>query len=176
MYNSIACVGSRETPLQHLVWMEKFAADLVSRGATIVSGNALGADQAWARGGNSVDPSKVILCLPWTGYEAKAVVPGNQVVSLDDSPVLERRQLMKIASTHHPAWSVLSAASQKLHSRNVMILSLANRLVGYLNHGKLGGGGTGMAFRLAYTYTIPSYDVSEEKIRLALTENPDKLA
>ena len=57
----IACIGSRATPPLVLDWMRQAGALLVRAGHRIISGNAPGADQAWAAGGNTADPTQVTL-------------------------------------------------------------------------------------------------------------------
>lgn len=75
----IACIGHRNAPASLVPWMEHAGAEIVKAGHVIVSGNAIGSDQAWARGGNSVDSTKVELWLPWAGYNRRAIVEGNIV-------------------------------------------------------------------------------------------------
>lgn len=170
----IACVGSRETPHDVLAWMEKLGAEIVRRGHCIITGNAPGADQAWARGGNSVDPSKVYLRLPWYGFESHAIRPENNVLTVGDLGAEVLTHCMRVAATQHKRWAQLSPAAQKLHARNVMIVEPATFVLGSLNPGKLHGGGTGMAFQLARALGIRTVNVrssewaSAEKLVQAL--------
>jgi hypothetical protein len=76
-----AGIGSRKTPPDVLAGMEKLGEVLCHQGWWLRTGNAPGADQAFARGAGKVDPGKVVLYLPWPRYEAGSVVPGNHVVS-----------------------------------------------------------------------------------------------
>ena len=110
----IACIGSRETPPHILQWMEETGAAIVRLGFTIVSGNAPGADQAWARGGNSVDPDRVELCLPWESFEALAVHSKNTTRALHDRA---HKRYFDIAEANHPARSRLTPGGQRLHAR-----------------------------------------------------------
>jgi len=158
----IACVGARSTPPEILRWMEKMGAELVRRGFSIISGNASGADQAWVRGGNDVDPAKVKLCLPWRSFEAQAIHPGNVVAVLDELQSSEKVSYFHLAAKYHPAWDQLMLGARKLHARNAMIVEPAQELVGYVDHSRPGGGGAGMAFRLADGhFGIRSWDVSK---------------
>lgn len=160
----IACIGSRETPPAVLRWMESAGAELVRTGHTVVSGNAPGADQAWARGGNSVDPAKVELCLPWAYFESSAIVTGNVLRQL----VLDKFvDAWKLAQQLHPRWDRCSDGARRLLTRNVMIVQGSDRVLGYLNRGKKGGGGTGFAFKIARHLDVKAYDVSEPEIREA---------
>jgi len=121
--------------------MEKMGAELVRRGFSIISGNASGADQAWVRGGNDVDPAKVKLCLPWRSFEAQAIHPGNVVAVLDELQSSEKVSYFHLAAKYHPAWDQLMLGARKLHARNAMIVEPAQELVGYVDHSRPGGGG-----------------------------------
>ena len=74
-----ACIGSRRTPPAYLKLMEYLGEAIVENGDWVVSGNCKGADQAYAKGANKVDPTKVLLYLPWKTYETSALVKGNEV-------------------------------------------------------------------------------------------------
>ncbi len=151
----IACVGSRETPADVLAWMERFGAEIVHRGGHILTGNAPGADQAWARGGNSVDPTKVHLRLPWVDFERQAIHPDNDVTVLEHLGIDAWRHCAALASAQHKRWLQLSQGAQKLVARNVLIIEPATLAIGYLNAGKVGGGGTGGAMRIAGLVGVP---------------------
>jgi hypothetical protein len=164
----IACIGSRETPADILRWMTLAGAKLVTAGHTIVSGNAPGADQAWAKGGNIINPTKVELCLPWDNFEEHAIADGNvvrplRIVNAEGYPAAE----MELAAQLHPRFGDLTNGAQYLLARNVMIVRDAKYVVGYLSHGKKGGGGTGFAFKIARHFGIKAYDVSKPGIREA---------
>ena len=159
----IACIGPRSTPPDILKWMEEAGAALVKAGHTIVSGNAPGADQAWARGGNSVDPSRVELILPWRDFEAQARHPQNVFRWIDAEPD-GGRSVWKIAAELHPRWSALNLGAKRLIARDVLIAKDVLRVVGY-NEG--GGGGTGFTFKVARHFEIETVDVSRPEIREA---------
>jgi hypothetical protein len=154
----IACIGSRETPSNILRWMEEAGANLVRAGHTIVSGNAPGADQAWARGGNSVDPTKVELCLPWRDFELHAYRHGNRITPSDATA-------WRHAAGLHPLWDHLRDGPRRLLARNVKIVYGSTRVLGYLaGHG---AGGTAFAFRIAEYFDVPTFDVARPEIREA---------
>lgn len=162
----IACIGARATPPDMLALMEKAGARLVQRGHTIVSGNAKGADQAWARGGNAVDPTKVTLCLPWKNHEREAVVPGN-VVQIFDSNRLTDRSYLEIAAKHHPRWEACSRGARLLLGRNVSILAQADAVVGWID-AKNPGGGTRAAFHVGNSqFGLPVWEVPDAE-RMAI--------
>jgi len=162
----IACVGSRETPPEVLRWMERMGAAIVEAGYHVVSGNAAGADQAWVRGANSIDPTMVRLCLPWADYEAAAIHPRNAVTILDDETPRGRRYFDR-AEAVHDAWSRMTPGGQRLHARNAMIVDGALTVFGYTNGGS---GGTTSAFKIAELLGITTYNVRNPSVRLGVME------
>ncbi len=162
----IACIGSRETPIDILPWLIDRGAQIVSAGHVVVSGNAPGADQAWARGGNRIDPGKVTLCLPWHGFEVGAMHAKNITRTLDAPMRDTERHYYNLAASLHPAWTNMPQGAQRLHARNVMIVEGSRVVFGYVG----AGGGTAMAFRIARHLQIPCHDVSDPKVRLKFDE------
>ena len=160
----IACVGARGTPPHILKWMEETGAKIVHAGHTLVTGNAPGADQAWARGGNSVDPKKVELCLPWGDFEEKSVHLDNVVRVFDGED-----RYLKIAAGCHPRWKVVSPAGRCLQARNIMILEGSVMAIGYLDMRKRSGGGTGGVKRAAErVFKILFHSVGDPAVRATL--------
>ena len=154
-----AGIGSRQTPPHILKKMTLYGAEMASKGFYLRSGNAQGADQAFALGANSVDPGKVLLYLPWKRYEEQAIVEGNHYFfnphnQFEDAAI-------KLVKELHPAPEKLSQGALKLHSRNVAIL-LGNRLdrpvelVVYWSPKGEAIGGTGMGLRIAKKFGIPT--------------------
>jgi len=160
----VACIGSRETPIHILRWMQHTGEAIVRAGYTIVSGNAPGADQAWAQGGNRADPSKVVLCLPWNGFEEKTIHPDNIVRILDGESPRGKRHFDR-AEAAHDAWHQMTPGGQRLHARNAMIVDGALAVFGYVN-----GGGTRTAFKLAQMLGVPTYDVRNPAVQKAVLE------
>jgi hypothetical protein len=160
---SVACIGSRDAPAEAIIRMEELGKHIASKGFIVRTGNAVGADQAFARGANTVDPSKVYLYLPWRSYEKNAIVEKNIVTgyNLENAPHrLER--YTKLASENHPAWEYLSPAVRKFMLRNAAIVWNADLVLAHLNHSRQGGGGTGHGWRVAESLNIPRIDLSQE--------------
>ena len=143
----IACIGTREIVSDERRMLEEIGAWLVSMGYIISTGNALGSDQAFARGGNSVNPAAVELWLPWESYERAARVPGNVV---HKSPQLWMHELSQL---EHPAWDRLSQGARRLHARNAGIVKGCTLVVALPGLSRPGGTGQGM--RLAKRLGIP---------------------
>jgi hypothetical protein len=157
----IACIGSRKTPIHILGWMKNTGAEIVNRGHIVVSGNAPGADQAWAAGGNFFDPAKVELCLPWAAFEHGVIHPDNVVYAFPDEPIAKREHYYKLAQDNHTRWYYCTEPAKKLLARNAMIVSRVDFVLGYLCE----TGGTRHAFRIAKALGLPTFDVAREEVR-----------
>jgi hypothetical protein len=173
--STYACIGARTTPTKVLSWMARIGERIASAGGRIASGNSTGADQAWAAGANKVDPRSVIVCLPWRRFEAHAIVEGNEIFNLEDLPEEEMHQMFTLVRNIHPAWRDLKVSAKKLLARNVAIVKGRKAVIGYVDHDKIGGGGTGIAFRLADHFKVPTFDVSDENVRTFLFDLIEKL-
>jgi hypothetical protein len=149
--------------------MEATGAKLVRHGYTLVSGNAPGADQAWARGGNASDPTRVELCLPWESFEATAIHGRNVVRVLGSDIVDQQKYVLRVQETH-PTFARLTAGALRLHARNAMIVEGAHLVLGALNPAKPGGGGTGSAFRIAQRQLICTFNVADSLVRKMIDE------
>ena len=154
----VACIGSREAPNDALIEMVKLGEALVRVGHVLASGNAPGSDRAFASGGNSVDPAKVYLYLPWGSFEHHAVHPGNQVEVVGDP--WGAVSLYEEAAQLHPAWDRLTKAGQRLMARNILIVRGANVCLAYPNWKRPGGGGAGQGLRYCQKALIPVVDLS----------------
>ena len=153
----IACIGTRSivdkpTAINACRWTGVM---IVGKGHYIASGNAVGADYAFAQGGNAIDPKKVILYLPKEHHNREHIVAGNRMT-------WEAQESWKeIARKHHPAYDKLKPYIQSLMDRNAGILSRADRCIAWLDHEAPGFGGTGHGWRIAGDMGIPRFDLSQ---------------
>ena len=150
----IACIGSREISekvQKNLYVLGRFIA---RKGWIVLSGNALGSDEWYAKGANSIDPSLVKLFLPWATYNKELLVPGN-MVELGNKP-----EWVPIAKAHHPKYDSLTQGAKKMMDRNAAIVLDSDVVLAVLNHNKQGGGGTGHGWRVADTLKKPRLDLS----------------
>lgn len=158
--DKIACIGSREVPPEKIALMESIGEYIVRSGAIICSGNAAGADQAYARGANKINPKSVFLCLPWASYEKQAIHPDNHALyTLSEKSKIKFTEL---ASKYHPAWPNLTQGVKTLMIRNAAIVWNSKAVIAYLNHSKKGGGGTGHGWRIAEGLGIKRIDISQD--------------
>lgn len=157
-------VGSRSTPIDILDLMTRIAIRLDADGYWLRSGNAEGADQAFATGHALTGNMEIYL--PWRTFN-------RDHPSLHHARyVYERptRQAFNIARRYHPAWERLAPGGQDLHARNVhQVLGIdcdrpARFLICWTPNAD-GSGGTGQALRIARAYHVPTFDLG----------NPDTL-
>ena len=154
-----AGIGSRETPQVILEKMSALAYELNLKGLYLRTGNALGADQAFAWGSNRADPKKTILYLPWKGYEEKAIKEGNHVVIGTEVLPLFQQAAKETVALLHPYPKALKQGAWKLHQRNCYILlgkdlnHPVDFVVCWTKDGQATGG-TGMGIRIAERNSI----------------------
>lgn len=139
----VAGIGSRETPADILLIMEKVGVYVASKGYTLRSGNATGADQAFARGVNRVDPSRLELHLPWNTYNKEAIVPGNIIIEQIDPSYME------IARKYHPNWAALKQGGRSMMARNIGIVTGVVQVICWMDPQKHGGTGQGVRYAAA---------------------------
>lgn len=162
---NVACIGSRDitdAPTRRFIY--DLGRMIVHSNNIIHTGNAFGADELFASGGNSINPASVVLHLPWKTYNCHLIRPDNRII--DRSP----DEYIEIARENHPVFNKLSYGAQKLMVRNVSIIKNADLCLAYLNHKKKNGGGTGMGVRLCSVFDIPWVDISKVRPDMNGTE------
>lgn len=143
-----AGIGSRKTPENILVTMEKIAQRLAVHGYCLRSGAAPGADSAFERGATEKE-----IYIPWRSFNGSS----SHLCSIS-------KAAMDTAAQFHPAWAQCSFGAQKLHARNCyQILGLdlvtpVDFVVCWTPRGS-GSGGTGQALRIAKAHSIPIFDL-----------------
>ncbi len=148
-------IGSRRTPPTIQRIMMYIARDLDRDGYTLRSGNAYGADDAFARG---VEKNAQIW-LPWKDYnlEYQEERPSHEykVITEDDQEAFDS------INHFHPNGPNLKESARKLMARNYRIVKgwrdPNSEFVIYWTDGDLGG--TGQALRIAKHYDIPTFNL-----------------
>lgn len=164
-----AGIGSRETPPEILAQMESIGEELARQGVFLRSGNAKGADQAFAKGANKVDPKKVILYLPWVAYEQEAARLENMVVV--SVPMSSHETANGLVKKLHPDTTKLSQDGWCFHRRNCYIIlgksmdKPVDLVICWTKNGKATGG-TGMGIRIAQEYQIPILNLFDKKVEV----------
>ena len=142
----IACIGSREISSELSGHLANIGRLIAQKGWFVSSGNADGSDCSFARGANAIDPTKVILYLPWRKYNDQNIVAGNRV-TWEIKP-----EWVEPARRNHAIYDSLGQGVQKLMCRNIGILWKADACLAVLNHSKKGLGGTGQGWRYAGSF------------------------
>ncbi len=106
-------VGSRQTPNDVLILMYRIGKAMAEKGWILRSGNAIGADQAFAKGANEINPMQVELYLPWDTYNRGAQVTGNGIRTM------ATKEAILIAPKYVPHWARLKDSHKLLHARNL---------------------------------------------------------
>lgn len=154
----VACIGSRELSTTQLQVCEVIGRFIANLGGEVHSGNADGADGAFARGANSVDPNLVHLHLPWPNFNREAIRKGNHV-----HLPLAQSHFEATAAKYHPRWDNLSQGAKKLHTRNVSIVvhpSIKDLVLAWPSN-RVGGGGTGQGMRIAEGKGVDLVDLKD---------------
>lgn len=151
--------------------MQNIANRLESKGYTLRSGAAGGADSAFAAGCvNRVE------YIPWNGFQGKHHNNGNVMcLSHLDSDWVDF--CTKTAEEQHPAWERCSPGAKALHSRNVCQVlghdNIKSDFVVYWTKVGKGGmptGGTATAVKLAKSLGIPTYNLNIDSQRESFLE------
>jgi hypothetical protein len=143
----IACIGTRELTKEENALLVEIGAWLVRQGYIVSTGLAVGSDQAFGWGANSVDPTRLELWQPWPNYEKASIKPGN-IVHPSPEP-----WMFEMTSKYHPNWEACSQGTRRLHARNVGIVVGVKSVVALPGRQRLGGTGQGM--RIAASLGIP---------------------
>jgi hypothetical protein len=166
-----AGIGSRKTPPEVLALMSALAAKLATLGWRLRSGSADGADSAFERGADSVDPTLKEVFLPWDGFNGRK---SDGVSTLRFTGAVER-EAMEIAREAHPAWWNLSQGARRLHTRNVgqvlgPNLDAPSGFVVCWTERGAGKGGTGQAIRIATSRGVPVFDLGKPELLAAVSQ------
>jgi len=157
----VACIGSRDITEEQYAMCVFIGFSLVKLGKYINSGNAMGADAAYASGGNEADPTHVNLYLPDMNYN-----PGNRhILNNIISPVA---QWSSVAKEHHFKYDSLSPYAQKAMNRNAGIVLNADLVIALPNKKKSWGGGTGHGMKIGKAYDKPVWNLNDEELKINL--------
>lgn len=153
----VAVIGTRNLPDNVHTLIQNIGRVLVRSGATLHTGNAPGADQDAAAGGNSVNPSMVYLHLPWDSFESDKIVNGN----FYDTPTRGDYQEAAEAWEGYRSWSVqelppwdgLKQGTQRLQARTARIIRPSKYVFAYPSWKKgQPAGGTAFGIWMAVNY------------------------
>lgn len=143
--NSIAGIGSRETPKEILVDMRKLGRWCRTAGIRVRSGHAEGADWAFEQGAQS----SCTAYIPWVDFNSHLQSQALKIV-----PDFTGLHIKTLARMYHPKYDELTQGAQKMMMRNICqvlgedLKSPVAYVVCWTKDGKASGG-TGQAIRCA---------------------------
>lgn len=156
-----AGIGSRKTPAYTQVEMNYLAGVLSDKGYTLRSGNAEGADQAFASG---VKNDMAHIWLPWKHFQLnfQKKFPHHKYIPID---MLEDLEAFHSVSKFHPHADVLSVAGYQFMARNyrqVIGRGWPNSkfVICWTECGEYKGG-TAQAMRIADHFQIPILNLAK---------------
>lgn len=157
---NIACVGTRtltNIQAQNLGQVGRF---LARKNHRIVSGNAEGADHAFALGANTVDTGKVLLFLPWDGFRSEHIADGNLLGVVSDDDVATAAEVWKVHREHfygYGSWDQMADSTKRLMARNVSIIRASDKVIAVPSFDGRGNfkGGTGFAISIGEYMSKP---------------------
>ena len=158
-----AGIGSRKLAKEEIGLCYALGALLATKGYTLRTGAAQGADKAFAEGSLSVG-GRVILCLPWDSYERGwvqwAKEHGAVVRVLQDT---DERAFLSV-DKYHPAPHRLSSGAKALHARNWLIVAGVDFVVAWPKPNQYGAlGGTGQGIKIAQSKNIHVTNMNDPK-------------
>lgn len=144
-----AGIGSRSTPPHITAGLTRIAERLATRGFTLRSGAAEGADASFEKGAVLKE-----IFIPWKGFNG----------STDGIVAPITTEAVSLTRAAHPAYDRLSPAVRRLMIRNAYQVLGAdlNSPVAFVlcwTPGGRGEGGTGQAIRIAKAAGIPVFDL-----------------
>lgn len=161
-YTAYAGIGSRETPPEVCQMLTRVGSALASRGFTLRSGGAPGADQAFEAGAVAAAGATEIY-IPRAGWRGS-----HSDLNPDRIEPEIWREAERIAARFHPDWSLVrSPHARALLTRDTFqvlgpdLRSPSRFVIAWTQDG-LASGGTGQAMRIAEAEGIPVLNVQNE--------------
>jgi len=175
----VACVGSRALAHGMRPILNMIGAYLAETGWTCRSGNAEGADHAWAQGFNQVDPTKVELYLANGTKHPEFIVEGNEVFDDPDPWCYEELELiLEESHIYNLSWDRNGRSRNwiNLHARNMH--QVQGRIKGARpcsmllawTPGGLTKGGTATAIKYAEYLGIPVRNIGNDSVLVDVLE------
>ena len=165
-----AGIGARKTPENELRKMKEIAKILAKAGIVLRSGGAVGADSAFEKGCNEVDPGLKEIYLPWNGFDpaqnGNPRYADNRVIFADQAS----SRHLEMARKYHPNFDKLGRGGKALMARNGSQMLGRNMekasdfVVCWTKNGKEVGG-TGQAIRMAEDLGIKTYNIGSPELK-----------
>lgn len=156
-----AGIGSRKTPVAIQADMNYLARQLSDKGYTLRSGNAEGADQAFASG---VKNNMAQVHLPWKHFQLnfQLMYPDHKYITID---ILEDMEAFLSVAKFHPHAEFLSVVGYQFMSRNYRQVigrgePNSKFVICWTPNGEYDGG-TAQAMRIADHFQIPILNLAK---------------
>lgn len=152
-----AGIGSRDTPDEVQLDMCWLANELGRAGYTLRSGNAPGADKAFAMGAGLFRQQ---IFLPWPGFNG-----------MKEGANFDPLWAAIVANKYHPAWDDLDDAGRKLHTRSTCQVlgpnkySLPSLFVACWTPRGETVGGSAQAIKIARDNSIPVFNLYDMTVQ-----------
>ena len=157
---TIGCVGSRELTPAQLNMCYEIGFYMGKHGVKLASGNAIGADAAFAKGVNQYAPENVTLYTPWANHNRQLIVAKNKVECLDPSDSCYEEHAA-LAERVHPHWKNIGRPYiRSLFIRNAAIVSNSDFIIAFPSTKKWSG--TKHSMEVAAKLGCYVYDLSKE--------------
>jgi hypothetical protein len=154
----IACIGSTKANTEDLQLCQLIGYTIAKMNIKLASGNAIGADQAYAQGANFVDETLVYLYLTGKNHNTYAIKEKNNLIYNNDHP-----EWVRIAKENHPKYDYLSSNIQNLFNRNAGIVIASDLVIALPSPNKSWGGGTGHGVKIAQQLGIPVWNIKKNQ-------------
>lgn len=165
-----AGIGSRSTPADVLLTMQKLSRRLESEGWVLRSGGAAGADSAFESGVRDSDNKQIFL--PSRYFNGRS---DNDPGMVNSSSLPSWEGALETVDKFHPAPGNLTDFARKLMARNAMqvlgsdLETPSSFILCYTPRGEVTGG-TGQALRMAQNYQIPVVNLGSSSTYESLSE------
>ena len=157
---TIGCVGSRELTPAHLNMCYEIGYYIGKHGIKLASGNAIGADAAFAKGANQYAPENVTLYTPWANHNRQLVVAKNIVEKLEPLGT-EYESWAAVAEDAHPYWGNIGRPYiRSLFIRNVAIVDNSDLIIAFPSDKDWSG--TKHTMKVASNTNCPVYTLSKD--------------
>ena len=128
---TIGCVGSRELTPAQLNMCYEIGFYMGKNEVKLASGNAIGADAAFAKGANQYTPENVTLYTPWANHNRQLIVAKNKVECLDPASK-KYESWAAVAEDAHPYWKNIGRPYiRSLFIRNVAIVDNSDLIIAF---------------------------------------------
>lgn len=157
-YNKFGCIGRSDTlPREDFMICFAIGQIIGNIDKYVLSGNADGADNAFAQGINAISPASLTLFLPDKNHNFGFIDSENEII-VDKND----EEWAKLAEEFHPHYRKMKPYVKKLFRRNAGIALNSDAIIAFPNKSKSGWGGTGHTIRMAKSLNKEIFLIEDE--------------